>query len=330
MDNRNNRIYITVSISIVLSIVLFQFFIKNVDINALWASVKLANNSLIFIGGLLLLLSHYLRAIRWTKLLKPIQSDIEIRSSFMAILIGTISNFVVPHVGELFRCTLLNKIEDASIELSIGTVIAERVIDVSFLFILILLGFILNVHFFDLSLFKISFLNTRLVFFLFLVVICLVFLGILFKKKILTLINKSVSQKIVEVKKGFIAVKQVNQINLFIGLSIAIWTLYFLSTYCLLQAIIPMQTISFNVVLAVLIMSSFGWAGPTQGGIGTFHILVSKALTINGFDIEKSNMISLFLHSISSSFDLLYGITAIFAFYFVTQSRKMQAKMMKL
>jgi glycosyltransferase 2 family protein len=316
MVNRSNRVYITVAISIVLSIVLFKFFIKNVDINFLWTSIKTADKSFILISGLLLLLSHYLRAFRWTILLKPIQSGIKITSSFTAILIGTLSNFVVPHIGEVIRCTVLKKIEQTGIELSIGTVIAERVLDTFCLSILILLGLILNADALSLPSINVSLFNNTPVLIGALVVGIFIVLGILFKKKLSALVSKSVHLKIIDVKKGLTSIKQVKHLSLFILLSVTIWALYFLSTYFLIKAIVPTQNIGFKVVLAVLIMSSVGWAGPTQGGIGVFHILVSKALMVNGFNVETSTIISLFLHTIFSSFDLIYGILAICSLYF--------------
>ena len=118
MGSRNARIYLTTAISVVLSIVLFRFFIKSVNIPFLWTSIKTANIFFIVIGGLLLLLSHYLRAFRWTILLKPVQSNIKITSSFTAILIGTLSNFIVPHIGEVVRCSVLKKMTRTGIDLS--------------------------------------------------------------------------------------------------------------------------------------------------------------------------------------------------------------------
>jgi glycosyltransferase 2 family protein len=315
MVNRHSRAYITIAISIVLSIFLFKFFIKNVDINFLWTCVKSSNLFFIVMGGLLLLMSHYLRAIRWTILLKPIES-VKITSSFTAILIGTLSNFVVPHVGEVIRCSVLKKMEQIRIELSIGTVIAERVLDVLFLSVLIFLGLILNVDALNVSVLNVSWMGNTPVFMLFLVVATVVILGFILKKRIIENISENLNQKITNVKKGLSTIKEIEHLNAFILLSFTIWTLYFLSTYFLIKAIIPTQYIGFKVVLTVLIMSSIGFAGPTQGGIGTFHILVSKALIINGFDVETSHMVSLFLHTVFSSYDLIYGVIATCSLYF--------------
>jgi glycosyltransferase 2 family protein len=319
MDNRRVRTYVTMAVSVVLSIVLFKFFIKNIDIHVLWTSVKKANPFFIGIGGLLLLMSHYLRALRWTILLRPIQPNIRISSSFTALLIGTLSNFIIPHIGEVVRCSVLKKMERTGVEFSVGTVIAERVLDVFFLFILILLSLILNKRALNLLPINASLMGDALIFKLFLVVFTLLVLAIFFKKKLLANVSKSVHQKIMNVKNGLTSIKRVPHLSAFILLSIAIWSLYFLSTYCLLISIETPQYIGFKIVLTVLIMSSIGWAGPTQGGIGTFHILVSKALVINGFDEDTSNMVSLFLHTIFSSFDLMYGLLATCFFYYVSR-----------
>jgi glycosyltransferase 2 family protein len=310
MDNRSLRFYLIIAVSLVLSIVLFDFFIKNVDINALWASVKNSNPFFIGLGGGLLLLSHYLRAIRWTILLTPIQSDIKVKSSFIAFLIGTLSNFIVPHLGEVMRCSALKKMENTGIEYSIGTVIAERVLDVIFLSFLIVLGLILNRNALDLTTINALSVDKGFVFKVILVVAPIAILGLLFKNKIANCIGASLNQKIKAFKQGLTTIRKVEHLSLFIFLSLSIWILYYFSTYCLLKAIVPSQYIGFKVVLTVLIMSSIGWAGPTQGGIGTFHILVSKALVINGFDVEASPVIALFLHTVFSSYDILYGLLA--------------------
>jgi glycosyltransferase 2 family protein len=319
MVSRRIRVYVTVSISIVLSIVLFHFFIKNVDTHFLWASVKKANPLFISIGGLLLLMSHYLRAFRWTILLRPVQSNIKISSSLTALLIGTMSNFIVPHVGEVIRCTILKKMERTGIEFSIGTVIAERVIDGIFLVILICVGLILNINSLNIFPVNASFTDNSLVFTLFLAVFTIAILGIFFRKKLFANVSENVQKRITDFKKGMTSIGQVPHLGGFVGLSIMIWLLYFLSTYCLLMSIGTPQYIGFKIVLTVLIMSSIGWAGPTQGGIGTFHILVSKALIINGFDEETSTMVSLFLHTLFSSFDLLYGLLATCFFYYISR-----------
>jgi glycosyltransferase 2 family protein len=319
MGNRGIRAYVTMAISVVLSIVLFKFFIKNVDVNFLWTSIKTANVFFIGIGGLLLLLSHYLRAFRWTILLRPIQSDVKITSSFAAILIGTMSNFVVPHIGEVIRCSVLKKLERTGIEFSIGTVVAERVIDGIFLVILICVGLILNINSLNIFPVNASFADNSLAFTLFLAVFTLAILGIFFRKKLFANVSENVQKRITDFKKGMTSIRQVPHLGGFVGLSIMIWLLYFLSTYCLLMSIGTPQYIGFKIVLTVLIMSSIGWAGPTQGGIGTFHILVSKALIINGFDEETSTMVSLFLHTLFSSFDLLYGLLATCFFYYISR-----------
>lgn len=320
MDSRTIRAYITTAISVVLSVFLFHFFIKNVDVPFLWSSVKTADGFFIGICGLLLLLSHCLRAIRWTLLLRPIQSNIKITSSLTALLIGTMSNFIVPHVGEVIRCSVLKKMEQTGMEFSVGTVIAERLFDALFLFVLILLGLILNRDVFNFPFLSASWVGNSFVFQLFLVVFVLVIVGILFKKRLLAHVSESVHQKIRGVKHGLTSIRQVKHLSLFVFLSIAIWALYFFATYCLIKSIEPPQYIGFKVVLTVLIMSSIGWAGPTQGGIGTFHILVSKALIVNGFDEDTSNTMSLFLHTLFSSFDLIYGVLATCFFFFFRHS----------
>ena len=53
--------------------------------------------------------AFWLRAVRWRKLLLPIDSSITRITAFNGINIGNISNFVFPRIGEFIRCGVITR-----------------------------------------------------------------------------------------------------------------------------------------------------------------------------------------------------------------------------
>ena len=81
--------------------------------------------------------AFWLRALRWRRLLLPIDESISRVTTFNGINIGNISNFVFPRIGELVRCGVITRRsvpEDpqhpqhkkASYDKVLGTVVLER------------------------------------------------------------------------------------------------------------------------------------------------------------------------------------------------------------
>ncbi|MDE5733448.1 MAG: flippase-like domain-containing protein, partial [Bacteroidales bacterium] len=88
-------------------------------------------------------LAFWLRAVRWRRLIVPIDPDTGMLTVFNAVNIGYISNFVVPRIGEFVRCGVVSRNSEgrrASYEAVLGTVVLERAWDlVSMLILLVVL-----------------------------------------------------------------------------------------------------------------------------------------------------------------------------------------------
>src|SRR5262245_11479680 len=78
---------------------------------------------------LVLLLSHYLRGVRWGLLIEPIAHKPANTNSFLSVMIGYLTNLAFPRLGEVVRCTVLARYEKIPVDKLLGTVILERIID---------------------------------------------------------------------------------------------------------------------------------------------------------------------------------------------------------
>src|SRR4026207_598969 len=77
----------------------------------------------------ILLLSHFIRALRWRLLIQSLGYNPSKSNTFFAVLIGYLTNQAVPRLGEVVKCTMLAKYEKIPADKLIGTIILERLID---------------------------------------------------------------------------------------------------------------------------------------------------------------------------------------------------------
>src|SRR5688572_16515836 len=77
----------------------------------------------------ILLLSHYVRAIRWRLLMEPLGYKPHRANTFFAVMIGYLANQGVPRMGEVLKCTVLARYEKIPADKLVGTIILERLID---------------------------------------------------------------------------------------------------------------------------------------------------------------------------------------------------------
>jgi glycosyltransferase 2 family protein len=81
-----------------------------------WQHIKVslqnARHWVIFPVLLILLLSHYIRALRWKILMEPLGYTPSTFNTFAVVMIGYLVNSGVPRLGEVVKCTLLAKYEN--------------------------------------------------------------------------------------------------------------------------------------------------------------------------------------------------------------------------
>ncbi|MBR5848007.1 MAG: flippase-like domain-containing protein, partial [Bacteroidaceae bacterium] len=74
-------------------------------------------------------LSHMVRGWRWLLTLEPLGYRPSTANCVYAIFIAYGANLVVPRVGEVSRCAVLDRCDGVPFVQSLGTVVAERLID---------------------------------------------------------------------------------------------------------------------------------------------------------------------------------------------------------
>jgi glycosyltransferase 2 family protein len=245
-------------------------------------------------------------------------------NSFGALMIGYGVNFVFPRLGEFSRAAVIGKWEGLSRSSMFGTVIVERVIDVIFLGLTLLISVWLSNDLFV----SFPWLQSTLyiTFVLLLFAITFLYLTIRFKEKFYNIIIKMVSRFSVKLSdkaihifkmltEGFASLKGTRNYLITISLSIAIMLVYALTAYIGFFTI-GMQNmgipVSFKLGWILMSISAIGAVIPTPGGTGSYHTLAKSVLVIFGFSLNVSLAYAFLTHIISFFLTIFLALISFF------------------
>lgn len=240
---------------------------------------------------LILLSSHYFRALRWRLLVDSLGYKPSRANTFFAVMIGYLANQALPRLGEVLKCTVLARYEKVPADKLVGTIILERLIDAISLLIIFaitlliqpgiyseLMESILNVP--DQPQEKKISGNTILLIIAGLIMLALV-AWMLIRKKTpgdVIAICKKIGRRVWE---GVSAVRHLKQRKLFIVYTILIWTLYLAGGYIGFQAMEATSHYGISEAFTVLSAGSVGMV-ITPGGIGGYAFLIERSMTVYG------------------------------------------------
>jgi glycosyltransferase 2 family protein len=322
----------TLQFFIFLGIGVFLLFLafKGVDIKNLFNQLFRANYLWILLSLLLGYVGFWSRACRWRLLIEPLGYKPSNRNVFYALMIGYLSNFALPRIGEVTRCGTLKKTDKIPFDSLIGTVIIERAIDI---FILALLFLFLLVFKFDLFG---AFLTNHILApiiqglhrsLFVLIAGCTCFISLLlfsyyFRKK---LAKFSLFQQIKNFARGIIsglktAYKMKNR-RKFLLHTILMWSMYLLINYVIFFSIPATANLTLIDGLFLLVVSGLGMSAPVQGGIGVFHWLVSLALTLYGISRADGLVYATLAHGSEAFLAIFLGSVSLIFVYFIERKK---------
>jgi uncharacterized protein (TIRG00374 family) len=296
-------------VSLAIAIALLYYVFKDWDLSDLSSRFAQVDYSWVALSVFLSIISHIVRAYRWNLLLYPMgYTDLSIYRTFKAVMIGYITNLAAPRLGEITRCGVLKRTDNVNMSASIGTVVAERIIDMLGLLSLILLALVLE---FDrLSGFFVDFFNERseglavssnllIVFIIigFILVGGLIVLWILKERVKRKPFYYKIRSFIREMIDGFTSVLRINNKSGFWFSTVFIWVLYYVMAFVLFFSVESTSHLGVMAGLSILIMGGLGMSAPVQGGFGTYHILVGSILLTYGIAEKDGYFFATLVHT---------------------------------
>ncbi|MCX6213633.1 lysylphosphatidylglycerol synthase transmembrane domain-containing protein [Spirosoma sp.] len=315
-------------VPIFLAAGLLWYVLNDVPLAQIGSQFKKADYGLLGLVGLLIGLFYILRAARWQLTLQAIGYKPSLFRATVALLAGSLASMIVPGAGELTRCGTLQQTDGIPVSQGIGSVVAERIIDLLMLVLVLLLTVIL-----EFGRAKAYFANLTLALPGMLLLVVGLILVLLATVIIWQVRRRSTAQSHPLILKfadlvsgfgrGFMAIRQLPKPGLFVSITLLIQVFAWLTTYVLLLATDSTQQLPLTAALTILAVSSLGGlAVPTQGGIGTYHFLVSRALVLYGFSTAEGVSLATFMHAVGFGFNLLFSSLSFLIVPVLVQQRK--------
>jgi glycosyltransferase 2 family protein len=263
-----------------------------------WAQLKnalhRANYWLLVPVLLLLLASHWLRALRWRQLIEPLGYHPGKMNTFLGVMIGYFVNLGAPRLGEVVKCTILARYEKIPADKLVGTIVAERAFDVICLVAVFALTLVFQfdvIHSLAATYIYPHFLNAggqfsymKIVYLLIAGTVLFLLLKVVSSRFAHINIVQKVKAIFINIWHGLTSVKDLKNKPLFIVYSIGIWALYLFSTWFGFFAIRATSGLGITDALSVLAMGSIGMI-VSPGGIGAYALLVQE--TVAFYNVPK-------------------------------------------
>jgi len=278
------------------------------QLDEIYQNIKSADYKWLVISLVLGLLSHIIRAYRWNYLLATL--DYHPRKTNLVLTVGLsyLLNLIVPRAGEVGRAVSLAKYEkEIQFEKAFGTIVAERMADMVFLLLFILLALFLQ---FDLIY---ALLEPKLPKSPYLLAgeFLLVIIGFWFLFKWAT---KSKSVIILKIRsfiagllQGMHSILKMPHKWWFIIQTVIIWLLYVAMFWVVLLAFPETAHLGIDAVLVAFIAGSIAMV-ISNGGFGVYPVFVAEALLLYGVSKETGTAFGLLMWTAQTLLVIVFGL----------------------
>ena len=283
-----------------------EYFTK---INYLW----------VFVGIFLGALSHISRSYRWKFLIEPLGYKLGFINSILTVFSAYLINYTIPRAGDVARGTMISKYENIPFEKAIGTIVAERAVDVLSILIIIVIGLI--IEFDKISNKLIGFVeksdfSTVLLSLLIVVIVTATVYFVIKRFKFYKKIKSFLSGLI----DGITIIFKMKNRNQFIFHSIFIWLMYVLMFYFTSKAFVDLNqvtffqlTISFTLAALSIMLSN--------GGIGIYPLAVEESLGWYGVQSATGLAFGWVMWLSQTLMVVIFGGLSLFVLPFINRSK---------
>jgi uncharacterized membrane protein YbhN (UPF0104 family) len=303
-----------------LSGALMVYAVRGQDLSRVGHYIATANYFWLALTMALSVLGYLSRAYRWQMQLTATRHQVGFWEVYHAMMVGYLANIVLPRMGEVIRCSVLWRTSKVPVDVSLGTVVTERVIDV-----LVLLSLLATILILDFNRYwalvtdkllggsydSMARNRTPLLLAAGIALLLLLTAAYVLFRNLERLRQNALFTKVVAFVRGLLggvfSVLKLEQKGLFLFHTLFTWTVYFLMDYLAFFCFPETYNLDWRAGLAVLTFGAFGMAAPVSGGIGTFHLLVQSVLLAYGISLEAGIAYALVVHGAQTLLVVLMG-----------------------
>ncbi|MFD1467918.1 lysylphosphatidylglycerol synthase transmembrane domain-containing protein [Hymenobacter caeli] len=299
---------------------LMAYAVRGQDLSRIGHYIRTANYFWLGLTMALSVLGYMSRAYRWQMQLTASRHPTAYWEVYHAMMVGYLANLVLPRMGEVIRCSVLRRTSRVPVEVSLGTVVTERVIDV-----LVLLGLLAATLLLDFHTFwafvtdkvlggrfdALARNRTPLLWAAGIGLLLLALAAGALVRNLERLRQHQLFARVAVFVKGLLAgvfsIRRLEHKGVFLAHTAFTWGVYFLMDYLAFFCFPETAGLGLRAGLAVLTFGAFGMAAPVAGGIGPFHVLVQSTLVAYGVGLEAGIAYALVVHGAQTLLVVLLG-----------------------
>ena len=284
------------------------FAMRGVEFNDFSEALRNASYGWVIPLIVTIILSHLLRAWRWQMLLEALPDQqrsvdlkrVSLKNAFLSVMIGYLVNFIAPRLGEVVRAGNIARQENLRFSGVLGTVVVERILDLLVLVLgIVSLSFLFTdqyIFFQERILSPALSAGTSISIWWTLAGIGGFFaIGFIAYRTISTSqatrirnLRRRLAAIATAFKDGILTVLRApNRINLALSTAL-MWGLYAIMAYIPLMMLDMHTTYNLDLSAAwsLMVFGAIGMAIPSNGGIGSYH-LITKLVLVNLYFVDE-------------------------------------------
>lgn len=267
---------IVVPIVLGIAIIVYQYSrFTDSQIKEIISCFKNANYFYVILALFFGFLGNAIRAYRWKYVLDHLGYESNFRNNFMAVSIGYLLNLTVPKSGEISRAVIIKKYNNIPFDKGFGTVVAERIIDMFFLLLFMILAVLLQ--FKIIKEFIFDKIPLHLIVFLSLTgIVGFVSFMLIYKYSKLKIVT-IFKEKISGLKEGLLSIFHMKDKWNYFFQTILIWFSYIVTYYFATKVVPETSNLSIEAIITCFVVGSIAISF-TNSGFGAFPFLTSKVL----------------------------------------------------
>lgn len=307
--NKTLKNALTIVVSLVIASVLMYLAVGGMDLNKIKQVFIRADYTWIFVAAVFGLLAYWIRAVRWNLLLEPMNFKISNWNALWSLSFGYFMNLGIPRSGEVARATILQRTENVPVEKSFGTIVTERIVDLIFMVLFLLLTVLFKYNeifsfyklisepkknkefepnFLESLLMRIGILDFNLFYFYVKIVFVIILISVIvyfyfFNRVKLINFGKGVLQ-------GLTSIFKLKRKVEFILLSFGIWICYYFAAYFVVFALPETSFLTLKDGFFLVSIGTLGMLVPASGGIGAFHAALKIGFAALFLSLGKSQI----------------------------------------
>lgn len=299
----------------------FMFLtLRNKPLDEIFLLLREADTIWILASIVMLGFIFVIRSSRWQLFLNNNGEYPRFRHVAYSLLLGTFLNSFTPKLGEVVRCTSLEKSTGISTSKAMGTLISDRVWDLVVLITGVILVLLLESD--RLGSLVVGGLKTLLssmgnklsgVLLIILVILAVIVIAwVLARRFGLAEKIKNFGRGVASTAKMTFRIKKSRRFAL---LTLLIWVLMILMNYACLKALPSTDSLSLYFAMVALFIGTIGWAIPSPAGIGTSHFFILQLFILFGLDEQAGIAYGILINGVQVVITIVSGTLMVAGVY---------------